>query len=83
MIFPIRRTFRAEDHHPLISGMSSDTPSKRIFNNDDVHVYADLIDLLKDYNKIVEQTILLEDKLKLYGDDMASYDVHINEFWIL
>ena len=42
-----------------------------------------LIDLLKDYNKIVEQTILLEDKLKLYGDDMASYDVHINEFWIL
>ena len=57
--------------------------TKRIFNNDDVHVYADLIDLLKDYNKIVEQTILLEDKLKLYGDDMASYDVHINEFWIL
>lgn len=57
--------------------------TKRIFNNDDVHVYADLIDLLKDYNKIAEQTILLEDKLKLYGDDMASYDVHINEFWIL
>lgn len=52
--------------------------------NQDIQCYVDLLDMLKEYNKIVEQTILMVDKLELYGDGMASYDAHIKEhFWIL
>ena len=52
--------------------------------NQDLQVYTDLLELLKDYNKIVEQTILMVDKLELYGDSLSSYDAHIKEhFWIL
>jgi predicted phosphatase len=53
-------------------------------NNKDCHVYSDLIELLRQYNQIVEQTILLVDKMELYKDDMASFDAHIKDnFWIL
>ena len=60
-----------------------DDVCKRVFNNDDIQVYSDLLELLREYNKIVEQTILLEDKLKLYGNDLASYDAQVDKFWIL
>ena len=53
-------------------------------DNDDLHVYTDLLSLLKDYNKTVEQCILLVDKCELYKDNMAAYDAHIKDhFWIL
>mgnify|MGYP001201172226 FL=1 len=52
--------------------------------NQDIQCYVDLLDMLKDYNKIVEQTILMVDKVELYGDNMSSYDAHIkSHFWIL
>lgn len=57
---------------------------KAIQENGDIHVYADLLDILEDFNPIVEQVILLKDKLKLYGNNYASFDAHIKEyFWIL
>ena len=56
---------------------------KVAFDNNDIHVYTDLLDLLEDFNEIVEQAILLSDKIDIYGDN-ESYDAHIrNSFWIL
>lgn len=56
---------------------------KIAFENDDIHVYSELIDLLEGVNKIVEQVILLSDKIDVYKDD-PSYDAHIGDhFWIL
>jgi len=53
-------------------------------DNDDIHVYADMIDLLKDYNKIVEQVILLADKIHYYGEEkIMSFDHDIDHFWVL
>ena len=53
------------------------------YKNKDIQVFTDLLDLLKDYNNIVEQVILLKDKIHAYGD-MQSFDAHIKEhFWIL
>lgn len=52
-------------------------------DNNDIHVYADVLDMLEDYNEIVEQAILLSDKIDIYGDN-PSFDAHIKEhFWIL
>lgn len=52
--------------------------------NNDFHVYVDLMDLLGDYNKIVEQVILLNDKIHQYGEDrICSFDHDIDTFWIL
>jgi len=58
---------------------------KITFDNNDFHVFADLQDLLENYNKIVEQVILLKDKIGVYGENnVASYDAHIQDcFWIL
>ena len=57
---------------------------KIAFDNNDVHVYADLLDLLEDVNKVVEQVILLGDKADMYGEDrMAAFDHDSNDFWIL
>ena len=56
--------------------------AKIAFDNNDIHVYADLLDLLKDVNKIVEQVVLLSDKIDIYGDSPA-YDHDIPDFWIL
>lgn len=52
--------------------------------NNDLHVYTDLMGLLIDYNKIVEQAILLKDKIHQYGEDrISSFDHDIDSFWIL
>ena len=56
--------------------------AKIAFDNNDIHVYADLLDLLKDVNKIVEQVVLLSDKIDIYGDSPA-YDHDILDFWFL
>ena len=55
---------------------------KVAMSNNDIHVYADLLDVLEDYNKFPEQGILLADKIDLY-DDNPSYDIHVYKFWIL
>ena len=55
---------------------------KVAFENNDIHVYAELLDLLEDVNKIVEQVILLSDKIDVYKDN-PSYDHHISSFWVL
>lgn len=55
---------------------------KVAFENNDIHVYAELLDLLEDVNKIVEQVILLSDKIDVYKDNVA-YDNHVTGFWIL
>lgn len=51
-------------------------------DNGDLHVYVDMLDVLEDFNKIVEQAILLSDKIAIYGDK-PSFDRHITSFWIL
>ena len=52
-------------------------------NKKDIQVFSDLLILLSDYNKIVEQTLLLVDKISVY-DNPQSFDAHIKEhFWIL
>lgn len=57
---------------------------KAIQLNGDIQVYVDLLDILEEYNPVVEQVILLKDKLNLYGNNYASFDAHIKEhFWIL
>jgi len=50
--------------------------------NMDTHVYSKLMSVIKKYDKLVEQGILLSDKSKLYKDD-PSFDHDINKFWIL
>ena len=58
--------------------------AKISFENDDLQVYADLMDLLRDYNKIVEQVILLNDKIGYYGEDNTmNFDHDIETFWVL
>lgn len=52
-------------------------------DNGDIHVYVDMLDVLEDFNEIVEQAILLSDKIDAYNGSM-SYDAHIGQhFWIL
>lgn len=48
----------------------------------DVGVYADLLNILSNYNKILEQLILVKDKADSYTDTM-SFDHDIKEFWFL
>lgn len=48
--------------------------------NDDFHVYADLLDILEDYNEAVEQAILLGDKIRLYGEK-PNFDSNITKWW--
>nr|DAN12859.1 MAG TPA: hypothetical protein [Caudoviricetes sp.] len=56
--------------------------TKIAFDNNDIHVYADLLDLLEDVNEVVSQVILLSDKIDIYKDSPA-YDHDIPDFWIL
>lgn len=51
----------------------------------DEQVEADLSKLVRKHNYIVEQVILLNDKIKLYTEsNLASFDAHIRtHFWIL
>ena len=52
------------------------------FENMDVHTYSGLINIINGYSKIVEQCILLVDKINLYRED-PSFDHDIDKFWIL
>ena len=56
--------------------------AKVAFDNMDLHVYSGILPLITFYNKIVEQYILLVDKIKLYGNN-PSFDTDIESFWIL
>lgn len=57
---------------------------KIALDNNDIHVYTDLLDMLEDVNEVVEQVILLNDKMALYGEDrIMAYDHDIDHFWIL
>ena len=57
---------------------------KIALENNDIHVYADLLDMLEDVNEVVEQVILLRDKMEAYGEDrISAYDHDVPDFWIL
>ena len=57
---------------------------KIALDNNDIHVYSDLLDMLEDVNKIVEQVILLNDKMEVYGEErIGAYDHDVPVFWIL
>lgn len=52
-------------------------------DNGDIQVYSDMLDILEDFNVYVEQGILLNDKIGLYGTN-PSFDAHVGQhFWIL
>lgn len=58
--------------------------AKIAFDEMDLHVYTDLVEIIKEHNKIVSQAILLKDKTLLYKGNYASYDAHIKSyFWNL
>lgn len=52
-------------------------------DNNDLQVYVDMLDILKKVNEYVTQTILLEDKIEVYGNNIAAYDHDVKDFWIL
>jgi len=52
------------------------------FENMDIHTYSGLIKIIEGYSPIVEQSILLVDKINLYKED-PSFDHDIDKFWIL
>lgn len=53
-------------------------------DNQDINVYVELISILQDFNPLVEQAILLNDKVKLYGNALYDFDSHIKDnFWII
>lgn len=57
---------------------------KIAINNNDINVYSDLLPLLADYNKIVEQAILIADKYGYYTEqNIMSFDHDFSDFWIL
>jgi len=57
---------------------------KIAFENNDLQVYADLSDILKDYNNMVGQVILINDKIKFYGEEkIMQFDAQIDKFWNL
>ncbi len=56
--------------------------SKIAFENNDIHVYSELLELLQDVNKVTAQAILLSDKIDIYGNSPV-YDHDIPDFWLL
>lgn len=52
-------------------------------DNNDLQVYANMLDILKKINEYVAQTILLEDKIEVYGNNIGAYDHDVKDFWIL
>lgn len=52
-------------------------------NNEDMQVYVELGEVLKDFNPMVAQSQLLLDKVELYGDALYNYDADINKFFSL
>lgn len=57
---------------------------KIAMNNNDINVYSDLLPMLTDYNKIVEQMILITDKYGYYTEQrLMVFDHDFSHFWIL
>jgi len=56
--------------------------AKISIDNMDLHVYQGVLSLTGYFNKIVEQCILLVDKINLYGES-PTFDADIEKFWIL
>jgi len=56
--------------------------AKISFDNMDLHVFSRMLPLIRKFDKIVEQSILLVDKINLYGTD-PSFDSNIETFWLL
>ena len=57
---------------------------KIAWDNDDINIYTDLSDLLRKYNIIVEQLILLNDKIGYYTEqEIMKFDHDIDKFWII
>ena len=52
------------------------------FENMDTHTYIGILAVVNGFSKIVEQCILLVDKINLYKDD-PSFDHDVDKFWIL
>lgn len=70
---------RVVDFQAMMMGVA-----KIAFDNNDINVYADMLGLISDYNKIVEQAILLKDKIDYYGESaIMLFDHDIDSFWIL
>lgn len=51
--------------------------------NGDLNVEADLKQLLRIWNKFMEQAILLRDKAEVYKDNIALFDGFAEQFYIL
>lgn len=49
---------------------------KVALDNMDIHIAAEIIDIIKDHNVIVRQAILLCNKIDIYGDK-PSFDAHV------
>lgn len=57
---------------------------KIAWENNDLQVYSNLTLLLTKYNYIVEQVILLNDKIGFYGEEnFIKFDHDIDTFWLL
>lgn len=57
---------------------------KIAFDHNDIQVYADMLDLLKEFNFYTEQAILLKDKIDAYGEDkIMAFDHDLKDFIIL
>jgi hypothetical protein len=57
---------------------------KIAWEDNDLQVYSDLSEILSDYNFIVEQVILLNDKMHYYGEDgIMKFDHDVDKFWSL
>lgn len=57
--------------------------SQIAFTQNDIHIFVDINEILKDFNNIVEQLILLSDKIVNYGNNIMAFDHDITDFWIL
>lgn len=56
---------------------------KIAFDGMDIHVSSELVDVITEHNKVVYQTVLLSDKIDLYGDNITAFDHDVKDFWIL
>lgn len=50
--------------------------------NNDKHISAELTEFIRDYNQIVDQTILFVDKIQMYKDN-PMFDADVDKFFIL
>lgn len=56
---------------------------KVAIDNMDIHIAADILEIIRKHNIVVRQCILLCNKIEIYNGS-ASFDSHIREhFWIL